>query len=144
MRKEINFFFITTNHLIFCFYERSRFFTLYKRVNFNLININIPFIYLKHFDNLNSLRIFLLSSVLGLVLFAKMQFFPIACLLILTINLKFIFQDRNFKNFIISSCSFIFPTLIITSYYFESSEKEINLLTNYKTSQEIIKNFKEI
>ncbi len=32
----------------------------------------------------------------------------------------------------------------ITSYYFESSEKEINLLTNYKITQEIIKNFKEI
>ncbi len=32
----------------------------------------------------------------------------------------------------------------ITSYYFESSEKEINLLTNYKISPETIKNFKQI
>ena len=32
----------------------------------------------------------------------------------------------------------------ITAYYFESSEKEINLLTNYKISLETIKNFKEI
>ena len=32
----------------------------------------------------------------------------------------------------------------ITSYYFEFSDKEINLLTNYKISQETIKNFKEI
>ncbi|RPF74999.1 MAG: excinuclease ABC subunit UvrC [Rickettsiales bacterium TMED289] len=32
----------------------------------------------------------------------------------------------------------------ITSYYFESPEKKINLLTNYKVSPEIIKNLKEI
>ncbi len=32
----------------------------------------------------------------------------------------------------------------ITAYYFESSEKEINLLTNYKLSLETIKNFKQI
>ena len=32
----------------------------------------------------------------------------------------------------------------IKSYYFKSSEKEINLLTNYKISSETIKNFKEI
>ena len=32
----------------------------------------------------------------------------------------------------------------ITSYYFESSEKEINLLTNYKISPETIKNFRQI
>ena len=32
----------------------------------------------------------------------------------------------------------------IASYYFESPEKEINLLTNFKISSEIVKNFKDI
>ena len=32
----------------------------------------------------------------------------------------------------------------ITSYYFQSSEKEINLLTNHKISSETVKNFKQI
>lgn len=116
-------FFLSLPIILFFAFTKDPDFLHYTNELISILLILISlFIYLKHFDNLNSLRIFLISSVLGLVLFAKMQFFPIACLLILTINLKFIFQDRNFKNFIISSCSFIFPTLIITSYYFVNNE----------------------
>ncbi len=82
------------------------------------------FIYFKHYKNLTNLHLFVISFFLGSVLFAKMQFFPVACILIAFINLKILLIDKKIKQFFLASLSFIFPTIIISIYYFSNNEIE--------------------
>ena len=82
------------------------------------------FIYFKHYKNFTNLHLFLISFFLGSVLFAKMQFFPVACILIAVISLKILLIDKKIKKFFLVSLSFIFPTIIISIYYFLNNEIE--------------------
>ena len=53
-----------------------------------LISLNY---YFSTFEKQNSFNLIISSMSLGLVLFAKMQFFPVACLIIFFINYKLLF-----------------------------------------------------
>lgn len=80
------------------------------------------FFYLKGNKKEKNLNLFFSSFFLGLVIFAKMQFFPVACLLILLFNLNNIYYKKNFKYFIISSLSFLSPIIILSAYYYLNGE----------------------
>ncbi len=84
-----------------------------------LISLNY---YFSTFEKQNSFNLIISSMSLGLVLFAKMQFFPVACLIIFFINYKLLFIDNKFQNAVKSSIAFLFPTIFFSIYYFFDNE----------------------
>ncbi len=86
-----------------------------------LISSSLYF-YLKNYQNIQSKHLFLIGSLSGAVIFAKMQFFPISSFFILMISLKLIFYNKDYSKFIILSLSFLTPILIVSIYYYSNNE----------------------
>ena len=64
------------------------------------------------------LKNFLISFILGSVLFAKMQFFPVAIIIFSTLILNEFYQSKNFKQILLLSLCFCAPLTLISLYYF--------------------------
>lgn len=87
-----------------------------------LLIISSLYIYLKNYNQLSFQQLFSISFLLGSVLFAKMQFFPVACILVFAINMRVLFKDKSIKNFLVSSIGFILPAGMISIYYLANDE----------------------
>jgi len=88
-----------------------------------LIIISLNYYFLSY-EKYNPLYLIIASVSLGLVLFAKMQFFPVACLIIAFINLRFLLIEKKFHRILLSSLAFIFPVIFFSTYYFFNNELE--------------------
>ena len=64
-----------------------------------------------------SKKAFFISLILGSVLFAKMQFFPVAAIIVLILILRQFFVIKDFKNSIVLCVGFLSPTIFLTLYY---------------------------
>ena len=62
-----------------------------------LIIISLNYYFLSY-EKYNPLYLIIASVSLGLVLFAKMQFFPVACLIIAFINLRFLLIEKKLQE----------------------------------------------
>lgn len=90
-----------TNELVACF----------------LIVFSYYFIFSKD-KVLTSKKAFLISALSGGVLFAKMQFFPIAAVNIFLLFLRQLFKFKNIKISIVICFGFLSPLIIISLYYY--------------------------
>jgi len=86
-----------------------------------LITILLYLLFLKA-GKLNFKNAFLISAIAGCVLFAKMQFFPVALILIFLEILRQYFKYKNIKNCISIICGLIFPSILISIYYLINNE----------------------
>lgn len=86
-----------------------------------LIVISLNY-YLKLYKKKTTLNLIIASVSLGLVLFAKMQFFPVACLIIFFINFKLLFIEKNFQDFAKSSIAFFSPIIFFSIYHYFDNE----------------------
>ena len=86
-----------------------------------LIVISLNY-YLNQYKKKNTLNLIIASVSLGLVLFAKMQFFPVACLIIFFINFKLLFIEKNIKDFAKSSIAFFSPIVFFSIYHYFNNE----------------------
>lgn len=128
--KTINLF-VNKNLSIFLILPTVLFFSLSKDPDFlhytnelisTLLLTMSLFFYFKNFQNIKKLQIFFISSLLGLVIFAKMQFFPIACIIVFLFNIRLLFIEKNYKNVFFSISGFIFPILLFLLYYYLNNE----------------------
>jgi hypothetical protein len=106
------------------------FFSLTKDPDFlhytnELISILLIVVSLNYYFNRykkKNLNLIIASFFLGLVLFAKMQFFPVACLIIFFINFKLLFIEKNFQDCIKSSIAFFSPIIFLSIYHYFNNE----------------------
>lgn len=62
-------------------------------------------------------KAFFISFTLGSVLFAKMQFFPVAAIIVFVLILRQFFVIKDLKNSIILCVGFLSPAIILSLYY---------------------------
>ena len=62
-------------------------------------------------------KAFFISFTLGSVLFAKMQFFPVAAIIVFVLILRQFFVIKDLKNSIILCVGFLSPTILMSLYY---------------------------
>ncbi len=86
-----------------------------------LIIISI-FLYFKNIEQIDNFKLSFISLILGSVLFSKMQFFPIACLIFLLINFKSLFLKKDYRSFLFSTLGFLFPVIFFSVYYYLDNE----------------------
>ena len=101
--------FLLTNSPLILFFSLSKDpdFLHYTNELISILLIVISlFIYFKHYKNFTNLHLFLISFFLSSILFAKMQFFPVACILIAVISLKILFIEKKNKKFFFSITKF--------------------------------------
>lgn len=122
LNKKISIFLITPYVFFISFTKDPDFLHYNNEIISTLLILFSLLIYFKNYNNLNRLNCFLFSFALGLVLFAKMQFFPIACLIIFIVNIRFFILDKEYDCIIWSVASFIFPAIFFSIYYFYNNE----------------------
>jgi hypothetical protein len=80
------------------------------------------FIFFKNFENIKNYQLILVSFALGSVLFAKMQFFPVAVTFVSLIMYRFIFIKKETNKACVFCIGFILPTILLSFYYFINNE----------------------
>ncbi len=108
--------------LFFSFTKDPDFLHFTNEMVSTLLIISSLYIYLKNYNQLSFQQLFSISFLSGSVLFAKMQFFPVACILVFVINIRVLFKDKSIKNFLVSSIGFILPAGMISIYYLANDE----------------------
>jgi len=63
-------------------------------------------------------KLFIVSFLSGSVLYAKMQFFPVAALNIFLLVLRELFKFKDMKKVLILCGGFLLPTILISIYYY--------------------------
>tara|TARA_B100000963_G_scaffold119932_1_gene104508 strand:- start:1921 stop:3882 length:1962 start_codon:yes stop_codon:yes gene_type:complete len=100
------------------------------------------YFYLKNYQNLQTKYLFLIGTLSGAVIFAKMQFFPISLFFILMISLKLVFYKKDYLKFILLSISFLIPSFMISIYYYYNNEflDLFNNVIHYPLADFIVRN----
>ena len=78
--------------------------------------------YFQDFDSKDSSLLIISSILLGFVIFAKMQFYPIACLIIAFINFKLLFFEKKYFKVLQSSIAFFFPVIFLDLWVFYNNK----------------------
>ena len=115
--------FLTLPFILFLSLTRDPDFLHYSNELISTLLIQISlYVYFKNFQNLRKKDCFFISFLSSLVLFAKMQFFPVACMVVFLMNIKLLFFEKQYKKIIFSSFGFIFPILFFSLYYHFNNE----------------------
>lgn len=125
--------YLEKNLSIFLIFPLVLFFSLTKDPDFlhytnELISILLIvfsfYYYFLAYEKNSPFYLIIASVSLGLVLFAKMQFFPVACVIITFINFKLLFLEKRYYETSLSSFAFLFPIIFFSTYYFFNNEFE--------------------
>ena len=80
------------------------------------------YVFLKNYQKLTQLRLFLIGLISGSILFSKMQFYPLAGLLIFFIIINLFLKERNFRFIFVTIFGFLFPLILFSTYYLYHGE----------------------
>ena len=101
-----------------------------------LITSYLIIIFDRNFNNKTSLVI--LPTLLGLVLFAKIQFFPVAFLIFNIVIFEFYLQKKKISKYFIFSFFYLLPSIILFFLVFISGNLEDFLINNFLFAYDFI------